>query len=82
MSTRLPPVPNTPRPIEVKAREAVPITVGGSPVEEVLNDWLVEDRWWTKRGTRRRYWEVVTAAGRRSVVFRDLETGRWYEQGG
>ena len=37
--------------------------------------WLVEDRWWTDRPLRRRYWEVVTVDGRDLVVFRDLEDG-------
>ena len=29
--------------------------------------WLVEDRWWTERPLRRRYWEVVTEGGRNLV---------------
>ena len=40
--------------------------------------WLVEDRWWTDRPLRRRYWEVVTPRGRDLVVFRDLDGGGWY----
>jgi hypothetical protein len=41
----------------------------------------VEDRWWTDRPLRRRYWEVVTAGGRNVVVFRDLVArGGWYRQ--
>ena len=42
--------------------------------------WLVEDRWWTERPLRRRYWEVVTTCGRNEVVFHDLESGRWWRQ--
>jgi CO dehydrogenase/acetyl-CoA synthase delta subunit len=57
-----------------------PEAVGGRPVEAVRESWLVEDRWWTDRPLRRRYWEVVTADGRDLVVFRDLEGGRWYAQ--
>ena len=38
--------------------------------------WLIEDRWWTDRPLRRRYWEVVTIDGRDLVVFRELTGGR------
>jgi CO dehydrogenase/acetyl-CoA synthase delta subunit len=57
-----------------------PLDVGGRAVEAVRESWLVEDRWWTDRPLRRRYWEVVTADGRDLVVFRELEEGRWYLQ--
>ena len=45
-------------------------------VDAVRESWLVEDRWWTERPLRRRYWEVVTTGGRNVVVFRDLVGGR------
>ena len=35
----------------------------------------MEDRWWTGRPVRRRYFELVLAGGRNAVVFREL-TGR------
>jgi CO dehydrogenase/acetyl-CoA synthase delta subunit len=54
--------------------------VGGRAVEAVRESWLVEDRWWSERPLRRRYWEVVTADGRNLVVFRELAGGRWYAQ--
>jgi CO dehydrogenase/acetyl-CoA synthase delta subunit len=54
--------------------------VDGRAVEAVRESWLVEDRWWTDRPLRRRYWEVVTRCGRDLVVFRDLVDGRWYRQ--
>ena len=41
---------------------------------------LVEDRWWTPKPVRRRYWEVVTADGRNLVVYRDLVAGGWFAQ--
>jgi CO dehydrogenase/acetyl-CoA synthase delta subunit len=49
-------------------------------VDAVRESWLVEDRWWTDRPLRRRYWEVVTTCGRNDVVFRELGEGRWYRQ--
>lgn len=52
----------------------------GSAVEYVLEEWVVEDRWWTGRPLRRRYFECVLASGRNVVVFRDLVRRRWFEQ--
>jgi hypothetical protein len=59
-----------------------PVTVGGSAVEAVTEEWVVEDRWWTGKPLRRRYFELVLADGRNVVVFRDLRGGRWYAQAG
>ncbi len=57
-----------------------PLAVDGDAVDTVRESWLLEDRWWTDRPLRRRYWEVVTAGGRDLVLFRDLETGSWFRQ--
>jgi len=57
-----------------------PLTVDGLRVDAVRESWLIEDRWWTERPIRRRYWEVVTVDGRDLVVFRELAEGRWYSQ--
>jgi CO dehydrogenase/acetyl-CoA synthase delta subunit len=54
--------------------------VDGRPVEAVRESWLVEDRWWSDRPLRRRYWEIVTTCGRCLVVFHELEGGRWFRQ--
>jgi hypothetical protein len=56
------------------------LKVDGRVVDAVRESWLVEDRWWTDRPVRRRYWEVVTTDGRDLVVFRDLERGGWFLQ--
>jgi CO dehydrogenase/acetyl-CoA synthase delta subunit len=71
----------TPRAARVRADPAGrPLAVADRAVESVRESWLIEDRWWTPRPLRRRYWEVVTADGRDLVVFRDLERGGWYLQ--
>jgi nucleotidyltransferase/DNA polymerase involved in DNA repair len=44
--------------------------------------WLVEDRWWTARPLRRRYFELTTTDGADRVVFCDLESGHWFGQRG
>jgi hypothetical protein len=60
----------------------VPAAVGNVPVDWVAEDWVVEDRWWTGRPLRRRYFELVLRDGRNTVVFRDLPSGRWFTQRG
>jgi hypothetical protein len=72
---------NLPRPAAVTAgSDGRPVVVDGREVEAVRESWLVEDRWWTDAPLRRRYWEVLVAGGRNTVVFRDLLEGAWYEQ--
>jgi hypothetical protein len=56
------------------------VGVGALPVEAILEDWVVEDRWWTGKLVRRRYFELVLVNGRNVVVFKDLVGGRWFAQ--
>jgi hypothetical protein len=78
---------NLPHPACVRSgKGGVPLQVDGRTIELVRESWLVEDRWWTARPLRRRYWEVVTTNGRNLVVFHDLGAGRgrsggWFAQG-
>jgi CO dehydrogenase/acetyl-CoA synthase delta subunit len=60
--------------------EDAPLIVDNREVDAVRESWLVEDRWWTDRPIRRRYWEIVTVCGRDEVVFHDLVSGRWWRQ--
>jgi len=62
--------------------DGLPARVGAATVDSVLEDWLVEDRWWTERPVRRRYLELVLTNGRCVLVFRDLTSGRWFTQRG
>jgi CO dehydrogenase/acetyl-CoA synthase delta subunit len=54
--------------------------VDSQAIESVRESWLVEDRWWTDRPLRRRYWEVVSVRGVNLVVFHDLCGGEWFAQ--
>lgn len=63
-----------------RAEDGRPEVVDGRDIDAVRESWLVEDRWWTDRPLRRRYWEVVTTCGRNEVVFHDLVSGRWWRQ--
>jgi CO dehydrogenase/acetyl-CoA synthase delta subunit len=70
-----------PRRVAVRAGDdGWPVEVDGRDVDAVRESWLIEDRWWTERQLRRRYWEIVTVCGRDEVVFHDLEGGRWWRQ--
>ena len=71
-----------PVPIRVQAspEDGRPLHIDGDEVDAVRESWLVEDRWWTDAPLRRRYWEVVTAAGRNLIVYRDLVGGGWLRQ--
>jgi hypothetical protein len=71
----------TPERSAVEADErGVPLAVGAAPVDSIREEWVVEDRWWTGRPLRRRYFELVLADGRNVVVFRDLLEGDWFTQ--
>jgi hypothetical protein len=70
-----------PHPVDVRADGGGgPRAVGGTAVEAVREEWLVEDRWWTSAPLRRRYFELALVDGRCLVVFRELESGRWFAQ--
>ncbi len=72
---------NLPRSANVRsASNGVPTNVDGRPIDSVRESWLIEDRWWTDKPLRRRYWELLSADGRNLVVFRDLQSGRWFSQ--
>jgi hypothetical protein len=62
------------------ADDGRPTAVDAREVDAIRESWLIEDRWWTDRPLRRRYWEVVTTCGRDEVVFHDLRSGRWWRQ--
>ena len=71
-----------PRPVKVETGpEGMPASVGGVAVEAIREEWLVEDRWWTPKPLRRRYFELVLADGRDVVVFCEpAPGGRWFAQ--
>ena len=72
-----------PRPVAVApGPDGVPERIGVRRVEAVLEDWVVEDRWWTSDPVRRRYLEVVLEGGRCVVVFHDVRRGLWFSQRG
>jgi len=72
-----------PRSVRVAADGAgLPRSLDGHPVASVRDEWRVDEGWWTGRAVRRRYFDVVLADGRNTVVFLDRHTGRWFTQRG
>jgi hypothetical protein len=70
-----------PKPACVQVDEhGVPVAVEAREVDTLCEEWVVEDRWWTGRPLRRRYFELVLTDGRNIVVFRDLVAGGWFSQ--
>ena len=70
-----------PRRVAVSASDdGRPMVVDQRQVDAVRESWLIEDRWWTEKPLRRRYWEIVTTCGRDEIVFHDLIGGRWWRQ--
>lgn len=73
----------SPRAAQVHVGESgVPVALAGAAVDSVREDWVVEDRWWTGRPVRRRYFELVLQDGRNAVVFHELSGGGWFIQRG
>jgi len=69
------------KPTSVMAADGgVPRTIAGASVDAIREEWVVEDRWWTGKPLRRRYFEAVLVDGRNVVVFRDLVDGGWFLQ--
>jgi hypothetical protein len=75
-----PAAPKAPKPVRVQAEHGKPVAVAGIRVEDVREDWIVEDRWWTEQPIRRHYWELITVEGRNVVVFYDKVTDGWFSQ--
>jgi hypothetical protein len=72
-----------PWPVTVRTGSSgMPLALEGRTVEAVREEWLVEDRWWTGRPLKRRYFELVLEDGVNAVVFHDLASRRWFGQRG
>jgi hypothetical protein len=71
-----------PQPVRVEmGSDDEPAAVDSVAVDAVREEWLVEDRWWTPKPLRRRYFELVLADGQNVVVFREpADAGRWFLQ--
>jgi len=48
-------------------------------VDEVVEEWRIDDEWW-RTPIHRRYFEVVLEGGAHVVLFEDLVSGEWFLQ--
>jgi len=76
---------NAPRPVKVRATGDGPPSAllhdgAWLPVEEVVDRYRTDDRWWTAEPIARMYCELLLADGRTVTVFYDEVRDRWYEQ--
>lgn len=76
------PIPlNVPKIVQVVAdRVGNPSRVEGVAVDQIREEWLVEDGWWAGEPTARRYFELLLEDGRIEVVFCDTDSNRWFSQ--
>lgn len=79
---------NMPRPLAVESgsRPSLPhrVDLAGNGrwqrVVRILDLWEVETEWWRREQVRRRYCRLELGPGKRITVFRDLESGDWFQQ--
>ena len=77
-----------PRPVAVESgsRPSLPhrVDLAGNGhwqrVARILDLWEVETEWWRREQVRRRYCRLELAPGKSITVFRDLESGDWFQQ--
>lgn len=75
---------NAPQPLEVACdREGAPLWIRlrgrRRPVAAVKDRWRLDDEWW-RRPISRLYYLVELEGGVLLTLFRDLESGLWYQQ--
>lgn len=78
---------NLPRPVDVSTDTAnTPAKVRlqkrstWRTVTSVIEQWHIDDRWWSDAPVQRDYFHVEFENGTAIVVFRDLRKGAWYAQ--
>lgn len=76
---------NTPRPVELRTGvDGVPSALLRNgrwlQVDEVLDRYRTDDRWWTAEPVARTYYELLLEDGRVVTAFRDDTRGEWREQ--
>ena len=70
-----------PRQVAVRTdRAGTPVMVGSKRVEQLRDEWRVQEGWWTRGPVHRVYYELVLDDGSNTVVFCDRRGGCWYTQ--
>jgi len=76
---------NQAKPIEVEADESgepwgVVLERERLVVAAVQDRWRIDDEWWREQPVSRLYFSVLLGGGRTLTIYRDLVTGRWFQQ--
>lgn len=80
--SRLKPL-NLPRNLRVEEEGGKPARLVSNEqkllVEAIQERWRIDDEWW-RRPISRLYFRLLLESGTVVTVFKDLETGQWFEQ--
>ena len=68
------------RPIAVTRAPSRGRTGARSQIERIEDIWRVAEAWWRAGAQARTYYRVTLDGGRPLTLFRDDETGAWFEQ--
>jgi hypothetical protein len=75
---------NTPEPLSVEEdASGLPVAVKLKRRQAVISiedRWRIDDEWWRAGPVSRLYYNVLPASGQRLVLYKDLITGKWYQQ--
>ena len=80
-----------PRPLSVRSdAEGSPVALARTDargrhsrethVERIEEVWRVSEAWWRESSQARTYYRVILDGGRPLTLFRDDDTGTWFEQ--
>jgi hypothetical protein len=80
-----------PRPLGIRAdAEGFPVALARTDargrssreahVERIEEVWRVAEAWWRESSQARTYYRVILDGGRPLTLFRDDDTGAWFEQ--
>jgi hypothetical protein len=74
---------NLPRTIHVEEAGDKPARVhtsaGPVEIESIRERWRIDDEWW-RHPISRVYYHVLLVSGDQLTIFKDLETGQWFQQ--
>ena len=74
---------NLPRALHVEETECRPThvqaTAGLQEIDSIRERWRIDDEWW-RRPISRMYYQVLLTGGDQLTIFKDLETGQWFQQ--
>ena len=74
---------NLPRALHVDEIDGKPTrvqtTTGLIDIETTRERWRIDDEWW-RRPISRMYFQVLLASSDQLTIFKDLETGQWFQQ--